>query len=254
MISRLTDETQLKIREYRDRYFRQATCTDPADRSRAESAARRIAEISGVKISNIQWIDSPYAWESLRESLGESLRASLSDSLMDSLRASLSDSLWASLSDSLWASLRASLSDSLMDSLRASLSDSLWASLWDSLGDSLRDSLWASLWASLSDSLSNSLRDSLRASLRDSLGASLWDSGWLALYTYAVEQLGVEILDKNSENLKILKLHNELAASCFALWIVPDTAILCERPESVELDNGRLVGVTWRGRKEICHG
>jgi len=210
MISRLTDETQLKIEEYRDLYFRQATCTDPADRSRAESAARRIAEISGVKISNIQWIDSPYAWASLRDSLWDSLRASLSDSPVESLMESLGASLWESLSDSLMDSLGASLSESLMESLM----DSLWASLWD----------------------------------------SLWDSGWLALYTYAVEQLGVEILDKNSENLKILKLHNELAASCFALWIVPDTAILCERPESVELDNGRLVGVTWRGRKEICHG
>jgi len=134
---------------------------------------------------------------------------------------------WASLWDSLWDSLGDSLRDSLWASLRDSLRDSLWASL--------RDSLRASLWASL--------RDSLWASLGASLGASLWDSGWLAYYSYGVEFLGVSCGNRERE---LLRLHNEIAASCFALWIVPGMVILCERPATVEVVDGRLVGLTWR--------
>jgi len=206
MITQLTPDQESKITEYRDHYFAQATSTEPADRPRAEQAAIRMAEIAGVKINEVIWCKNP------------------DDGYQqyDKLRASLSDSIRASLSDS----IRASLSDSLRDSLWASLRASLWASL--------SDSLWASLWASLRASLSDSLRDSLS----DSLWASLRDTGWLAYYSCAVDVLGVEMDDKNRE---LLDLHNEIAASCFAVWIVPGTAILCERPTSVKIIDGKLV-------------
>ena len=179
MIEKLTDEQKEKITEYRERYFAQAANTAPADRLSAETSARLMAKIGGVKINEFRWVLSPEEGKELYNSL--------------------SDSFWASLSDSLWASLR----DSLSDSLWASLNDSLWASL----------------------------RDSLR------------DSGWLAYYTYAVEVLGISIPD---EHRNILRLHNEIAKSCFALWIVPGCAILCERPASVEIVDGNLIGIEWR--------
>jgi len=211
MIEKLTPDQESKIAEYRDRYFAQATSTTPADRPLAEKAARRMAEIAGVKINEVVWGENP--GDGYQQY--DRLRASLSDSLRASLRASL----WASLSDSLRASLRASLSDSLSDSLRASL------------------------WASLSDSLIASLSDSLWASLSDSLRASLWDTGWLAYYSCAVDVLGVEIDEKNTE---ILYLHNEIAASCFAVWIVHGAVILCERPTEVEIIDGKLVNIYFR--------
>jgi len=183
MITALTPEQTAKIAEYRERYFAQATSTKPADRPRADAAARRLAEIGGVNVAHVVWVASP------------------ADGAAEYGRAWAS--LWASLRDSLWASLR--------DSLRASLGASLRDSLWDSLGDSL--------------------------------GASLWDSGWLAYYSYGVEFLGVSCGDRERE---LLGLHNEIAASCFALWIVPGMVILCERPATVEVVDGRLVGLTWR--------
>jgi hypothetical protein len=30
------------------------------------------------------------------------------------------------------------------------------------------------------------------------------------------------------------------------MWITPDAIIICERPVEVEIDDGRLVGLTWR--------
>jgi hypothetical protein len=133
--------------------------------------------------------------------------------------------------------------DSLRGSLWDSLRDSLRDSLGDSLGDSLRDSLGDSLWDSLGDSLWDSLGDSLWDSLWDSLGDSLWDTGWLAFYSFCAEELNIKIDELTREKLR---LHNEIAASCFAFWIVPGTIILCERPSRIEITNGKLVGIEWR--------
>jgi hypothetical protein len=97
--------------------------------------------------------------------------------------------------------------------------------------------------SSLRSSLESSLESSLRSSLRSSLESSLWDSGWLCYYVYAREVGGVEYDPKFNA---LLDLHCEIAASCFALWIVPGAVILCERPAAVEVTDGRLVGITWR--------
>ena len=218
MIEKLTDDQLTKVSEYRDRYFQAATSTEPADRERAEEAAKRLADICGVKISDILWAKSPSDVPSLSDSLSDSLRDSLSDSISDSLRDSLSDSISDSLSDSLW--------------------NSLWDSLWDSLSDSLRDSLRDSLSDSISDSLWNSLWDSLS----DSLWDSLWETGWLSFLSYCVDILEINIDDQAQE---LLRLYNEIATSCFAVWIIPGAIILCDRPKSVEIVNKRLVGIKW---------
>jgi hypothetical protein len=91
--------------------------------------------------------------------------------------------------------------------------------------------LMASLWASLGDSLGASL------------GSSLMDTGWLAFYSFCADELKIKIDDTSREKLR---LHNEIAASCFALWIVPGTIILCERPSRIEITDGKLVGIECR--------
>jgi hypothetical protein len=210
-IEKLTPEQEAKIAAERKRYCDLATSTAPADRKKAETAVRELADIAGVQINRVVWVNSPK--EGRRE------HDAAWSSLMDSLR----DSLGASLRASLWDSLSASLSASLRDALRDSLRDALSASLWDSLWDSLRASLW----------------DSLRASLWD----SLWDTGWLAFYAIPRDILGVEYAKDAQRKLDLWIATLE---SCFAVWIVPGTAILCERPATVEIVDGKLVGLTWR--------
>jgi len=158
-IEKLTTEQEAQIAALRERFFAQATSTEPADRLRAEAAARRLAEIGGVKVNAVVWAKSAQDGRHEYEKAG------------------------ASLWDSLWASLR--------------------ASLWD----------------------------------------SLWDTGWTAFYAAGRDVLGVEYDPKQAE---ILRLHEEIGASCFALWIVPGTVILCERPSKCEVVDGRLVGIEWK--------
>jgi hypothetical protein len=218
MKTELTKEQEARIVEYREKYWNQAISTDRADKPRAEAAAQKLAEIGGVKNPKIIWVSSPDE--------GDTICKSFRNSLSDSLR----NSLWNSLSDSLVASLKHPLWNSLIKSLQMSLIDSLW--------NSLRDSLWNSLWNSLRASLQNSLNYSLWGSFRNSLR----DSNWLCFYTYGVEILNIKC---NNNALKLLKLHNEIASSCFAMWITPESVILCDRPKSVEVENGNVVDMKW---------
>ena len=149
-IEKLTPEQEAQVVALRERFFAQATSTEPADRARAEAAARRLAEIGGVKINAVVWAKS--AQDGQREY----------------------EKAW----------------------------DSLRASLWDSLGD----------------------------------------SGWTAFYAAGRDVIGVEYDPKYAE---ILRLHEEIGASCFALWIVPGAVILCERPSKCDVVDGRLVNIEW---------
>jgi hypothetical protein len=238
-----------KIEEYRSRYFALATSCKPADRARAEKAALRMSDISEIKTNTIHCvnnsIDARLLWGSLSDSLSEVLWEHLMDllkgSLWEPLRGSLREVLWISpgesmgeslsesLRESLWIYLRKSLSESLCETLReSSLRELLRVSLRELLGESLWDSLGESRWASVSDSLWNSLRT----------------SDWFAFYSFCVDELKIKIDDSTHGKLR---LHNDIAASCFALWMVPGTIILCERPKSVEIIDGRLVNITeWR--------
>jgi hypothetical protein len=226
-IEKLTKEQEYKVKEYRDRYFALATNCEPANRERAEKAALRMSEIVDIKINTIHWVNNPMDAKPL------------SDSFWDSLR----DSLWASLSESFWKSLRSSLRISFNESLIKSLRDLFWNSLWNSLIESLRISFSESLRNLLMKSLRASLSESFRISLSESLRDSLWDSGWLASYSFCAEELKIKIDESTREKLR---LHNEIAESCFALWIAPGAIILCERPKSVEIIDGKLIGIEWR--------
>lgn len=202
MIDRLTEEQERRIAEYRERYWQQATSTEPADRPRAQAAARAMAELEGIKIERCIWLENTEHGDVL------------------SLQ-------------------RASLAAWTRNSLAATLECFVTVTVYETLRDSLE--------TSLNDLLKTSQLSLLVESLRDSLVDSLWDTGWLAFYTYAAEVLGVEYLPEDAEKLR---LHNELASSCFALWLVPGTAILCERPAAVTVAAGRLVGFEWLGQQE----
>ena len=131
----------------------------------------------------------------------------------------------------------------VMKSLRGSLSESPWYSFsGESLRYSLGESLSKSLRYLLNESLRYSLRDSLLESLRESLWNSLHDSGWTALYSYAVNELGIECTPKHRE---IMELYCEIAEAAFAVWIVPGTVIICDKPRITEVENGKLVNIEW---------
>jgi hypothetical protein len=241
MLKKLTPEQEILFAKHRDEVFAKATSTAPADRPTAEAAARRLAELGGVKVQDVVWVLDPMqgnqeykqGWALLQGPLWVSLKGSLQDSLLDSLRGSLEDSLWTSLEGSLW--------NSLWKSLQGSLEDSLWDSLWSSLQASLWSFLWDSLWKSLQGSMEGSLWASLWNSLHVSLWNSLRDAGRTTFYRFCGELVGY-----SPECQEKLQLYQQLLDSCFACWVLPGKIILCERPAAVDVQDGKLIGVTWR--------
>lgn len=116
--------------------------------------------------------------------------------------------------------------------------------IWDSLGDLLTGfNVSIMIWESLRYSLKNSLNTEVTDLLSDSFFDSLWDTGWLA---YCNHSFAKNINEYSNEVRELIQLHNEILESCFAVWFVPGKIILCERPKSVKIKNGNLVGLTWR--------
>jgi len=165
-ITSLTPEQELKVQEYYDKFFKQATCTDPADRPKAEKAALRLVEIGGVKIDKIEWVAKPIGATVFYNFLNAGFR--------------------------------------------------------NKLNDTLRDVLWNKL--------------------SDALNVALWDTNWLAFYIFGRD--GIEYDE-------ILKLYGELNESCFALSVLLEAIILCERPRKCEIVNGKLVGIEWRDSNDL---
>jgi len=125
--------------------------------------------------------------------------------------------------------------ESLRSSLSGTPSGMLRASLRSLLSGTLSGTLLASLMASL--------LESLLESLKDSLWDAVWDTGWVCYHTYCRDVLGVVYSEKSS---KMLDRYKDLLSSCFGVWIIPDgTVILCERPTSVKVEDGKLVDRKW---------
>ena len=192
-IKKLTSKQEEKLVRFRQEWFEVGSCTDPADRPKAEAAISKMYIRIKKKPPRFIWVQSPatallccgllkkFTKEST-DSLGDSLGVSLEDSLRDSLEVSL----WNSLGVSLWNSLEVSL----------------WNSLWNSLRDSLRDQEFRNAWWGQHDSF------------------------WIAFYRFAESVLGVRY-ERSAE----LHLWDEIARSCCWWWPFENICIVSDRPE-----------------------
>jgi len=231
MLNELTSK-QLKIaQQYRDKYFSLATSTRLADRTRAENAAKRIAEIGRVKDDVIHWVNSPME--------GETLKESIDDLFWKTVKKAFGELLGEHLS----ASFRNSFSGSIKDSVRSLLVKSFKDSLGSSFAKFFTRSFVESFYVLFDVSICESLGDCDCVYLWDSLWDSINDSGWLCKYTCCAEMFGVEY---EQEAKELLHLYNEISASCFAFWLTPGSIILCERPEDVSVVDGKLITAGWR--------
>ncbi len=108
-IESLTPEQIAKFPAYVAEWTGYGTCTDPADRPRAEAAIAAMYEIAGKAAPRIVWCDSPLSMaltratlDKLPASVGASVRASVGDSVVDSVRDSVVDSVRASVRASVY--------------------------------------------------------------------------------------------------------------------------------------------------------
>jgi hypothetical protein len=140
----------------------------------------------------------------------------------------------------LWNSLQGSLQRSLWDSLQHSLWVALQYSIRGVHQDLLRGWVWNVLLDSLWDSLRVAPQDALRVAFQDSLWDSPWRSGWVAYHCAAIAVAG-----STGPYVAQMRAYRELCASAYALWVLPGHVILCNKPTSVEVVDGRLLDADW---------
>ena len=122
-IKALTPEQTALLPQFRGEWFRWGTCTDRADRAKAEAAILAMRAEIGISTRPIfLWCQSPAT--SLMAL--HVLKSKQWQKYILDLRGKFPNELGDSLRDSLRASLRASLGDSLGDSLVASLGLAWW--------------------------------------------------------------------------------------------------------------------------------
>lgn len=251
-ITELTDIQKKKIIDYQSKYRRMAATTKPANHSKAERAAKRLAKIAGVKAKHIVWVVSPVEGGFIHDRTWDSSRDLLVNSFVHQLEVLLN----ISFEESYRNLFKNSFLDSIKDSFDELLEDTpryhLDYSFGYSLGNTISNDFFTpSVTKTLIDSFENLLYDSIEDWLKDNLRNWLRESAWslfetidvLAYYSYAVNVLGIEA---TAEDLSLLKTHNELAASCFAVWFAPEKIIICERPEIIKIKDGELVKIAWR--------
>jgi hypothetical protein len=95
-IERLTSDQVAKFPEYVRKWMDIGTCTEPADRARAEAAICAMYDQAGLQTPDIVWCESPLSM-ALTKSVGVSVR--------NSVAASVGDSVWNSVGDSVAASV-----------------------------------------------------------------------------------------------------------------------------------------------------
>ena len=99
-IEALTKHQVAQFERYVREWIAIGTCTEPADRPRAEAAINQMYAMAGLKSPGFVWCDSPLSMCMTRYALGQmgaSVGASVGDSVRASVRDSVGDSVWASV-------------------------------------------------------------------------------------------------------------------------------------------------------------
>jgi hypothetical protein len=202
-ITELLPEQRRYVDLYREEYFRVGSCTEPADRPRAEAAIAALYAENGKERPRFEWGPSP-RWGSGR---GFSIRRQEEQKPAVALKELIKGSLTDWLSESFWRSVRG----------------------WPP---------YAQIGAALGEELGSSLLDRLYNS---NSGISLWDAikgsqevNWIAHHLYVDDVIRVPY---PVEDLVKLRFHDEVARSCGWWWPYEGWCICTDRPEILEWDD-----------------
>jgi len=238
-IEQLTIEQENLLTVCRQQHFNQLLRIDLADRPKAEEAVLELVKGLVTTVPRVIWVNSIEEGDRIGSGKLTEFYAPLQNSLITlctEMRTLFSDSVYTELSSLLdkavFGALRATFYDALCGTLFTSLRCSLHGSLSEARYDSLR----------LSDTIYTAKLDIFYSSLFDLLYNAVYDSGRTALYSFCRDVLGVVYDPVKSHQLD---LWNTLWESCFAAWITPKTIVLCERPKTVKIVDGKLDSFTW---------
>jgi hypothetical protein len=218
---RLSWDELERLRRYRQEWSRIATCTEPADRARAEAALVRVYESIGEPPPCFVWVDSPMSAPWSRHSRRR-------DNLVDEMFFAQS---WSS---SVWNSFRVALEDPPRDRLGGRLR----AWVRQVVGFGWGEAPWRLLRASMASSRwARRLSPRHRGEICDHGPLDLYwgqlGANRLAFYLFCRDELGVRYDPRDSEGLD---RETEIARSCLWWWPCRSVCLVSERPAEFHLN------------------
>lgn len=207
-IRKLTKEQELKIEEYRDRYFKMATCTEPVgDIDKLAKVARRITGSSSQE-TKIHFV--------YRLKEGQELHDCILKYDKDKLSELFGDHYWES---------------PFKYEMTSKEHYQIWWEISKFEEANIRTLVRDKLLGDIKYTISHLLRNRIQ------------EASNVAYHSYLIEVLNIPY---SNEHIEFISLHRELVDSCYAYWFVGDHVIICERPKRFEIDSGYVVDIEWR--------
>jgi hypothetical protein len=257
-----------RVAAFREKWFQAATCTEPADRARAETAIVRLYSALNLSAPRFVWCSSPMTAQialcvlgrrrcSRRTESWRSLEPALRDALGDAARPSPLG-IW--LGDALQPSgvcLEDVLGDQREDWRRFEMSEFASTRAGQALGAAaMENPLWGSLRALvlLESVLVAALSRSLQASELPYQAAPSWvrlDAGLIEIFLFHRDVLRVRYAPPLSERLDWWA---DLVHLCMWWWPYSRICLVSERPAEIHVLNGRRLHNDTGPAVRFCDG
>lgn len=185
------------------------TSCEPADREAAEhylALAYRMAGLTPPR--RVIWFDSP-------------------------LKACLAAERQSRVSSPLWREIATCFKDRARTLALAHIPLQQWDAIWESIDSTLYRPLWDGWRRCLIESIDRELEmtaEGVAAYQTRLCGGGQWDAAWLAVYDYCATHYRLGDLSQLIQHLV------GLADSAGFWWAFEDTAIVCERPREIHLN------------------
>jgi len=233
MITSLTDEQLGRIPEIREKWRAYGLSCEPADRERAELGIVEAYRVAGFRAPKIVWCGSPMERANARNDILENTKikgardpismipgGNVTDEVFRKTSSLVRSNIWRNVKKNIWYRVTDTKVDGKFDPYHNYLlSGGNINSIWNRVGDRIYESIGA---------------------IRMNWGPwnvfyGLHDSDWLAHLDYFHSVLGLQ------EETEEIKGHLMIAQSAGWLWPHEKICWVCERPESVHLDENEII-------------
>lgn len=267
-IKQLTPEQEALLPVYHQHWYAIGTCTEPADRPTAEESISWIYGKIGQKRPHFIWCESPMQacitihllHQGVADQFAQAFEAART---AHEVRASMPKQRWSfrvppfsppgkPITEQCWKPLADKIQDHQPGEPQTfrerSLQKALLLILHDVFSNTSQPLVWSpagerELYDQIKrvfEKCAQTSKEDIKASIQTSVRESFWGQHevfWIAYYRYCESVLGIQY---DSESTEILAHHERIARSAMWWWPYEGYCIVCDRPASVNMRNGRL--------------
>lgn len=259
-IEKLTPEQLAAVPEFRDKWFKIGTSTQPADRPKAEAALTKMYAAIGRERPTFLWCDSPLTANVLIHLLKTEAVAKLDEIIVNTVVAQEQMAFpkeqstttyhidcFRDMAKGIIGAIPNSFKDQPYYSLQ-NLADLILSTPVLDPADQVAKEIAKSEPTFSPPTYSTDLRQNVLGWFKEHITdaticetpPNFWgsqDAYWVAFYKFCEEILGIEYDKVSSQRLD---WHADIVKSCMWIWSFEDVCICCERPTKLQIIEDRL--------------